>query len=290
MANKSGSILPKISEFVGELGGWMNIIRTVFGHSGPSGEGKQDTGMKANFMGVGMNDETLFWEAVALAEAKDWMKIPTGRENISAILKKLSYWEKSRFYQMIGKDSQSVTIEIHTKTSKPADSTQTPLTGRRRSKTAGLGDVPDPTDEEKARIEKTTMNGNMRGAMIVAFFAGMEPTDAVAFLKNSGTLTGTTDDIKKIYGELSKFLGKVKLQQTLDKMGVETEKMVLHYFDAPNILAAERKVVAREQEVAIRRAQTWVERDLKHHPNLIVFWAVLGGISIIGFIYTFISH
>lgn len=175
----------------------MDLAQTFLGRArnAPPTEGKHDVGLKANVFGLGKNDETLFWEAVAMAERKNWMKNPQGRQNLSAILKELGHWEKRHFFQMIGKDTQSVTFEAH--------ATNAPLgaKGRRRSTEA--------TDEDdSAKIEKTTMQGNLRGAMIVAFFAEMDPAAAVELLERSGTLTGLTDDAKEVYSKISQYFSQ----------------------------------------------------------------------------------
>ncbi len=172
------------------------ILAGLLGRTAAS-EGPVDAGLRANLFGFGKNDETLFWEAVALAENKGLMNKPQGRQNISFILENLEYWQKKHFFQMIGKDTQSITIEVH-KEPSPEDSS---LRGRRRA---------EESDKNKAKIEKTTMQGNLRGAMIIAFFAGMAPADAVAILKHSGTLTGLTDDIKEVYSRVLGHLNQEK--------------------------------------------------------------------------------
>lgn len=173
------------------------ILAGLLGRTTGSSERILDAGLKANMFGIGKNDETLFWEAVALAETKELMKKPQGRQNLSLVLKDLEYWQKKHFFQMIGKDTQSITIEVH-KVVTPDDTT---LRGRRRS---------EEHDKNKAKVEKTTMQGNLRGAMIVAFFAEMNPADAVAILKHSGTLTGLTDDIKDVYTRVLEHLNQEK--------------------------------------------------------------------------------
>lgn len=170
------------------------ILAGLLGRTATS-EGPIDAGLRANLFGFGKNDETLFWEAVALAENKGLMKKPQGRENISFVLGQLEYWQKKHFFQMIGKDTQSITIEVH---KEPDDS---PLRGRRRTAEG---------EKDKSKVEKTTMQGNLRGAMIIAFFAEMPRDDAVAILKNSGTLTGLTDDIKEVYGRVLGHLNQEK--------------------------------------------------------------------------------
>lgn len=285
IVGKSGSIFSKISEVVGEVGGWMNVLGLGRSSSGRSpsagGENKQEAGLKANVFGIGTKDETLFWEAVALAEAKQWMKYPEGQQNLSKIFAGLGYWEKPRFYHMIGQDSQSVVIEGYAKSSSPPSvDPMAPLAPRRRSRTT----TPDPStaNPDEPKSEKTTMFGNIRGAMIAAFFANMDPADALVFLKNSGTLNGTTDDIGEVYKKLSEFLGTVGA-----KMNVKSQATLLQYFGATDIAEAKNNVAEREAETARLRKQSWYERNLQSGPGLTRVWVGLAAIIVLGSVYMF---
>jgi hypothetical protein len=248
------------------------------GHASPisSEGGKQDTHLKANIFGIGTNDETLFWEAVAIAEAKKWIKSPTGRQNLAVILDGLNHWEKGRFCEIIGKDSQNVVIETH------AESVAAASAGRRRSKAA-----PDQADhDDAAKIEKTSLHGNIRGAMIVALFANMPPAEALKLLHSSGTLSDVTDDLKHLYEKISGFFGKTEAGR---KVLAYLKEAALQYLESATPEEAEKKVAEKKLELERRQKQSWYERDLKNRRTLLGVWLILVTIIIVGGAYVF-SH
>ena len=233
-------------------------------HHKSAGESKgkeEHIGRQANIFGFGIKDETLFWEAVALAKAKNWMKSPDGEKNIHAIVSGLGYWERRRFYHIIGQESQSVSIEIDTAERPPAN-TPPPYNRRRKSHAHSAS-----TTADMKNVEKTTLNSNVQGALLIAFFASMQPSDAIAFLQNSGTLNGITDDIGEIYKAFAPFIvqlfGQVKAKKILDQMNQQAKNAMLKYLGAKTIASAKRKVATREQEVARLRAQSFYTRNLK---------------------------
>ena len=270
---KVGSVFGKVSEVVGELGGWMSIlgIGKRSAHVNPAGESRQEAGLKASFMGAGENDEALFWSAVALAQKNDWID-EIGLANVSVIFSKLNYEEKNRLYKIIGRDEQSVVIEVHSKTTsaKPAQAQST----RRRSPQGG-----------KEKVEKTSTTGNIRGAMTIALLASMDPDNAVAFLRNSGTLTGVTDDIEHLYGKLSVFLKNTEAGKRVQK---GLRKAVLDYLGANTLRGAEAQVSAKELALAHRQAQPWYERIQQKQSVLFMVWCGLVIFSVAALIYVYV--
>lgn len=274
------SIAGKISEVVGELGGWMSVLGIGPRRSSPAGGGVQEAGLKAHLMGAGENDEALFWSAVALAKQNGWID-QNCLKNVSMIFSKLNHEERRHLYHIIGRDEQSVTIEAHS--SETATKSPQARSQRRRS-----GSIDDKKEGEgKEQVKKTTATGNVRGAMTIALLAGMNPDDAVAFLRNSGTLTGIKDDLKHLHEKLCKFLKETEAGKKIRK---HMKKTVLWYLEAKTLKEAETKVLAKEQALVNRQAQFWHERDLKNRKPLLIIWTALAIFSIAALIYVFTTH
>lgn len=292
----AGPILGKVSELVGETGGWISVVRSIFGRSGSTGGKTQEDGLKAQFMGAGENDEALFWSAVALAKTNGWVD-DKGIQSISAIFVKLDYGERKRLYQIIGRDEQNVVIEMHSKTTG-SQSTQAKGTRKRGSRSGGTVKLED----DKGHTQKITSMSNVRGALTIQLLAGMESTKAVEFLRNSGTLTGIPDDIENLYKKLSTFLKETGPEK---KVREKLDKAVLVYLGAKAPEDAEAKVAAKEEALAHRRSQSWYERSLQKQPEipllqrrswywydcnlkgLPLIWLALVIFSIIGLTYVF---
>lgn len=289
---KIGTVAAKVSEIVGEFGGWMSVLG--LGRHRPSGDSKHEAGLTANAFGIGLDDETLFWEAVALAIAKGFMDKVGGNKNLNEILGALEYREKARFWKIIGKGEQSVTFEIHAKSvTSVTPTTAAPTTNlnSRRGKTRSQGSTtaappgpPPATPGDTPSAEKVTLTGNIRGAIIVSYFASMAPAEAIKLLRNSGTLNGVADDLNQLYKEVSEFLTKT---QAGKKIVTQLEKASLAYLGAKTFKAAKRRVLAQEAALANRQDQSWYERDLQKRPVLSITWAVLAIFSIVALTYVF---
>ncbi|MDP3957207.1 MAG: hypothetical protein Q8Q10_01775 [bacterium] len=240
--------------------------------SKPHSESKQDAGLKASFMGFGKNDEALFWSAVALAKNNDWID-QTGLKNINAIFSKLNHQEKNHLYKIIGMDETDVVIEAHSKTVvKPAQAQNM------RKRGAGTG-----SKEEDGK--EMTAKSNVRGAMTISLLAGMNPNEAVKFLRNSGTLAGITDDLGYLYEKLSEFFKNTNAGK---KIKAHLKKAILLYLGAKTLREAETKVSAKEQALAQRQTQSWRKRDLQKRPKLSITWIALVVFSAGAFAYVFI--
>lgn len=273
-AGKIGSTFSKISEIVGEVGGWMSVLGIR--HRG-GGESHQEAGLKASMMGIGEKDEALFWSAVALAQQKGWIK-EDGLKNLSAVFSRLNHAERGRLYKIIGQDEQSVVIEMHSKTD--ATTAKSELAKRRR------GSEEKKDGETKEPIEKTTATGNVRGAMTVALLADMPPDEAVTFLRNSGTLSGPLEDLGYAHEKLCEFLEKTGGGKTLRK---RMRAITLGYLGAKTFKEARANVEVKEDALRKRQAQSWIKRDLTKRPVFSSALVILVVFSAVSFWYVF-SH
>lgn len=244
--------------------------------SKPHAESKQDAGLKASFMGIGENDEALFWSAVALAKNNNWID-PAGLKNLSTIFSKLNHQERNHLYKIIGMDETDVVIEAHSKATVKSTQAQ-----NMRKRGAGAG---SKEEDGKEQDKKMTAKSNIRGAMTISLLAGMDPGEAVTFLRNSGTLAGITDDVGYLYGKLSELLKNTNAGK---KIKAHLKKAVLLYLGAKTLKEAETKVSAKEQALAQRQTQSWRERDLQKRPKLSITWIALAVFSAGAFAYVFI--
>ncbi len=138
--------------------------------------------LAADPFGFGLDDETLFWGAVALGQNKGILNQQELNHlaQILGILKK-NPGECKKFYQMIGRRESDVTIRI-------------------------------PDGQGGYHDAKTV--GNIRGAMILKLFCSMDPKEAVKILRDSKTLSGPKDDLKYVI----RLVKSVKLQKEIFKL------------------------------------------------------------------------
>ena len=275
--SKATGIFGKISEVIGELGGWMSILG--LGKHVSAGGGAE-AGLKASFMGTGENDEALFWSAVSLAKQNGWIDAD-GLKTISTIFSQLNHEERNRLYKIIGRDEQNVVIEVHSKTTPAKVATPPPaIPIEKRRRGGGSGATASGNTGSTEEVKKTSATSNVRGALTIALLASMDPADAVAFLRNSGTLSGIMDDVGYRYGQLSGFLKK-------HSAGKHLRKAILAYLGATTDRGAEMTVLMGEALLEDRQRQNWWQRDLQHRRPLLITWGVFIAIAVVTLSYTF---
>jgi len=205
----------------GVLGQAISSARQKFGGAAAGGTDKSPDKsgspdkdkLAADPFGMGLDDETLFWGAVALAFNLKMLTQEQIEKNLAGILHALkpNPHEVKRFYQMIGRKDSEITIR-----------------------------VPDGKGGESD--VKTV--GNIRGALILQFLCSMPANKAVKMLRDSKTLTGVKDDLDHIFKIGKDFFGNIAFQESLFKLiGVASLKELQQKNEA-----AERKLQTRKNQ------------------------------------------
>jgi hypothetical protein len=255
-------IITGIADKGGDVGGWLNIVENIFTFMGRKSARPDDTeaGIKSGFMGIGSEDEALFWDAVALAFQGD-RGIKQKTQKIRKIFVRLDLFQKKRLFQTVGIDEQSITE------TEPVSVEYTDAKGNTRQKIE--------KKEKKYKI-------NERGKRFIQFLAQLEVKEAVGFLKASGTLTGPIDDLKYFWNIAQPFLQSIRNIEVRRRVQVA----ILWYLGAETLEEAEALVSAKELALANRRQQSWRERE-RQRPREFWIWISLIIFSVVAFTYVF---
>lgn len=266
MAGMFKKVVSGIADVGGDFGGWLNIAENVlklFGRKSASPVGTE-AGLKGGFMGIGKEDEALFWDAVAQAfqgETDDILHQKS--KKISVIYECLDHSQKKRLFQTIGINEQEV-IETEPKSVEYTD---------------GKGNVRQKIEKKEKKYKV-----NERGKRFIQFLARLDEKDAINFLKATGTLTGPIDDLQHFWT-----IAKPFLVNTWNSIGARrrTQDAILWYIGAGTLEEAEVIVSARELTLANRQRQTWREREVQR-PREFLIWITLIVISVAAFTYVFV--
>jgi hypothetical protein len=266
MFDSAKKVVSSIADVGGDFGGWLNIAENIFGLMGrksarPAGAG-QEAGLKAGFMGIGREDEALFWDAVAQAFQGE-RNVKQKSKNIRKIFGRLDHSQKKRLFQTIGINEQEI-IETEPKSVEYTDQ---------------KGVIRQKIERKEKRCKV-----NERGKRFIQFLARLDVNEAVMFLKMSGTLTGPLDDLQHFWSVAQPFLDSI----TDVNIKKRVRKSILWYLGATTLRDAETRVTAKELALEMRQQQPWYDRRDLHNRNvMLVIWTALAVFSIAGLTYVF---
>lgn len=253
-------------------GGMLHgLFSSLFG-----GGGKQETaektaeGIKAGTLGIGKNDEALFWDAVALSLQGETEKdLRTKSRKIRDIFARLNHGQKCRLYQIVGINEQDIIRTEPTSTREHADT---------------KGNI-----KYKVGEKKESLKVNERGKRLIQILVCLDTNTAVSLLEASGTLAGPADDLKYFWQEtIQPFLNRI----TDADVEKQARKLILGYLGATTLQDAETRVTAKRLALEIRQQQPWYDRRNLHDRNvMLITWLVLAIFSIAGLTFVFaFSH